>query len=63
MLGLGDDVIAFLVDEALATRLTAEALNASRPALSDGQRWATEDDYEPLPDPSTLPVAYPELLE
>lgn len=49
LLGMTDEVHGFLLDEALAVRLTIETRRATerkpRGALPPGFRWATEADY------------------
>ena len=67
LMGMGDEVMAFWLDEALALRLDIEALRAidegKRGPLPPGLRWASEADYDdPLPaEPVAVP--YPELLK
>ena len=55
MLGLGDEVHAYLLDEGLATRLTVERLLAmkDKPATKPppGTRFATDDIYDDPPGP------------
>lgn len=46
-LGLSDDVVAYALDEALATRVEVEELRAAKDRpdkLPAGQRYATEAD-------------------
>lgn len=76
-MGLADDVVAFALDEALATRLAIREEKALREAFGqarsphgfdrrkdppDGLRWATEADYDdPLPPEPPDEPPFPEL--